>query len=869
MPLRARTATYRVQLGPDFGFADLAGIAGYLADLGVSHVYCSPILQAAAGSTHGYDVVDPTLISDDLGGERGWRAMTAAVAEHGMALLLDIVPNHMSVADRRNRWWWDVLVAGRRSPYARFFDIDWEHPLVRNRVMAPLLDEPAAEAIAAGRLRLAPAGGVVLAYHDHRLPLSRETLADVLQGTTGGELAERRRDAESAALREQIEAELAALLAKSGPRAELEEVVGRWNGDQAALLGLVTSQHYALTEWKEATVVMNYRRFFDITSLVGVRVEDQAVLDATHALIDSLLDGDIVDGVRIDHVDGLREPRRYLERMRSRHPRSWLVAEKILAADERLRDDWPVDGTTGYEFAALAGGLFVDGEGWESLRRSWAATTGHPDDFSVITRHAKLEVIASTLRPNVDALVRALRTVSVQRGLHQLADDTERMRSGITEYLLGLDVYRTYLESQRAEPSPEDRCRITGAVGRAKATGGDPEALALLEALMLGPRGPGAEQDLVLRLQQTSTVITAKGTEDTAHYRFPVLSAACEVGGSPAHPAVDAEAFHAANGERQRRWPDSLLATSTHDTKRSEDVRARLYLLSEIPGEWAALTERWRERYQEMRSEGVPGRTMEELLHQTVVGAWPIDAERLEEYMLKAASEAKQRTSWVDPDNVYRRALSAFIRGLLADASFTGEVEALVERLRRPAHITSLAMTLLRLTSPGVPDTYQGTELWQLSLVDPDNRRPVDYVHRRTLLSSLDGTGGPAAWADEESGLSKLFLIRTALGLRRRRPELFDQSGGYLPLWASGECREHAVAYARGAEPGAVAVVPRLLIGLSGDWGDTSLALPPGGWTNLMEGSVHGGTVRLAELLSGFPVALLERAVGSAGQGRD
>ena len=862
--MTARIGSYRVQLGPDFGFADLAGIAGYLADLGISHVYCSPILQAAAGSTHGYDVVDPTRISEELGGEAGWRAVTAAVAGHDLALLLDIVPNHMSVADRRNRWWWDVLVAGRSSPYAGFFDIDWEHPLVRNRVMAPLLDEPAADAVAAGRLRLALDEGVVLAYHEQRLPLSRETLADMLRGTAAAELADRRRDADSAALREQLEAELAALLATSGPRAELDEVVGRWNGDRAALLGLVTSQHYALTEWKEATVLMNYRRFFDITSLVGVRVEDQAVLDATHALIDSLLDGDIVDGVRIDHVDGLREPRRYLDRMRTRHSRSRLVVEKILAADERLRDDWPVDGTTGYEFAAQAGGLFVDREGWGSLRRSWAATTGHPDDFSVITRHAKLEVIASTLRPNIDALVRAVRTVSLERGLPALADDTGRLRSGIIEYLLGLDVYRTYLESERAEPSPEDRCRITAAVGRAMASGGDPEALALLEAVMLGPRRPGAEQDLVLRLQQTGTVMTAKGTEDTAYYRFPVLSAACEVGGFPERPAVDVEAFHAANQERQRRWPDSMLATSTHDTKRSEDVRARLYLLSELPSEWAVLTGRWRERYQGMWAEGVPGRTMEELLYQTVVGSWPIDAERLEEYMLKAASEAKQRTSWVDPDNVYRRALSALIQGLLADPTFTGEVEALVERLRRPGHITSLAMTLLRLTSPGVPDTYQGTELWQLSLVDPDNRRPVDYVHRRTLLSSLDGSGGPAAWADEESGLSKLFLIRTALGLRRRRPELFDRRGVYRPLWAAGERREHAIAYARGAEPGAVAVVPRLVIGLGGEWGDTSLALPSGRWVNLMDGAAYVGTVRLAELHAGFPVALLERAeVGS------
>lgn len=850
-------ATYRVQLGPGFGFAELTASLDYLSGLGISHLYCSPILQAARGSSHGYDVIDPTRISDDLGGEEGFRSLLEAAHDRGLHILLDIVPNHMSVSDRRNRWWWDVLVAGRGSPFARYFDINWDHPLVRGRVMAPLLDRPLEEALERHLVRLVVDAGVVVAHGESRLPLSRETLPTVVAGTGLAELAARLHDAEFAEERMAAGDDLAERLAADGEAEALIPALEGWNRDPDALRRLLDDQNYALTDWHEAATVMNYRNFFDITSLVGVRVEDPEVLDATHVLIDSLLDRGDVDAIRVDHVDGLRQPRAYLERMRRRHPDHGLWVEKILARDEPLPDSWPVDGTTGYEFGALAGGLFIDPAGWVSLRQSWADATGHPDDFEVIIRHAKLEVMDGALRPNVDRLVRMLGAVCSDRDREALSAAPDRLRSGIVEYLLGLDVYRTYIDAADAEPDAADRARICAALGRAATGGGDAEALGVLGALLLEPRDPGLENDLVLRLQQASTVVQAKGVEDTALYRFPVLSAACEVGASPQHPAVGVGEFHAANGERQRRWPRSLLATATHDSKRGEDVRARLYLLSEVAAAWPILTRRWRERHAEAFREGMPGRTMSELLFQTMVGAWPIDADRLTAYMLKASSEAKQRTSWIEPDSDYHEALAGLVEALLGDADLVAELSHLVSRLVEPGRVTSLAVTLLRLTSPGIPDTYQGTELWQLDLVDPDNRRPVDYGGRRRLLDSP--VGPPPAIAVDAEGVTKLVTIRTALDLRRRRPELFGEQGDYLALPVHGARRDHAVAFARGAVPGAVTIVPRLVLGLGGDWGDTSVELPEGRWINLLGGGPWQGVVHLSELLDGFPVALLER----------
>ncbi len=849
--------TYRVQLGPGFGFADLAAATDYLAALGVSHLYCSPILQAASGSSHGYDVVDPTRLSDELGGEAGFRALVEAARGHGLRLLLDIVPNHMAVADRRNFWWWDVLVAGRSSRFASYFDINWNHPTVRGRVMAPLLEEPLEEALKRRLLRLVLDHGVVVAYRDTRLPLSRETLALVLDGTPVAGLAERIRDSEFAEERLAAGAELARHLETEGDQGQVTARLEPWNHDPAAMRELLEQQNYVLTSWREAAVVMNYRSFFDITSLAGVRVEDPEVLDATHLLVDALLDRGDVDAVRVDHVDGLRRPGRYLQRMRERHPERGLVVEKILARDERLPDDWPVDGTTGYEFGALVGGLFIDPAGWMALCRSWSESTGHPDDFAEITRHAKLEVMRSTLRPNVDRLVRMLTAVSEERCLGQIAGNPERLRNGIAEYLLELDVYRTYLDTPDAGPGPQDRARIGAALGRAAARGGDAEALALIGALLLEPRHPGLEQDFVLRLQQTSTVMAAKGVEDTAFYRFPALSAACEVGASPGHPAVSVDEFHAANLERQRRWPRSIVATATHDSKRGEDVRARLYLLSELAEVWPPLILRWRERHRELFQDRMPGRTMSELLFQTMVGAWPIDANRLTDYMLKAASEAKQRTSWIEPDQAYRSSLAELVRALFDDGELVTEVEGVVSRLLEPARVTSLAMALLRLTSPGVPDTYQGTELWQLDLVDPDNRRLVDYATRRLILASL-APGEPPEIGSDPAGSAKLFTVHTALELRRRRPDLFGPSGDYLALPVRGARRDHAVAFARGARPAAVTVVPRLVIGLGGEWDDTSIRLPEGRWVNLMDGTRWHREVQLASLLSRFPVALAQ-----------
>jgi (1->4)-alpha-D-glucan 1-alpha-D-glucosylmutase len=855
-----RIATYRLQLTPAFGFAAAAQVVGYVADLGISHLYCSPILQAARGSRHGYDVVDPTCVWAELGGEAGLHALSEAARQRGLSLLLDIVPNHMSVVDRRNRWWWDVLTAGRASPYASYFDINWEHPVLRGRVMAPILEESLEETLEAGLLRLVIDAGVVIAHREARLPLSGPTLCDVTASTPLLELAERIRDAEFAEDRGHFSAELAERLeGEAGVRAEVERRIEQWNRDPERMRQLLDEQHYALTHWREATAVMNYRSFFDITSLVGVRVEDPEVLAATHALVDALLDQGVAEGVRIDHVDGLRLPQQYLERMRRRHPERWIVVEKILGEDERLPDPWPVDGTTGYDFAALADGLFVDRAGWQRLRAGWVEATGHPGDFMEVVRHSKREVMDSVLQPNLDRLLRMLASLAREHGLDSLAERPDRLRSALTGYLVELDVYRTYIDADQGEPGAADRERIVRALERAAGGGADGEALALLRSAVLESAPGTVGRDLALRLQQTSTVVAAKGVEDTAFYRFPVLSAACEVGGFPADPAVSAATFHAANQERQHRWPRSLLATSTHDSKRGEDVRARLAILSELPDAWMEMTGRWRRRGLGQRSAEVPGRTMQELLYQTAVGAWPIGGERLIAYMLKAASEAKQRTSWVDPDDRYRSALGEVVDSLLGDSTFRSDVEDFVARLREPAAVNSLALTLLRMTSPGIPDTYQGTELAELTLVDPDNRRPVDFALRRRLLAALEREGPPASWNPGVPEDAKLRVIAAALRLRRRRPELFDERGGYRPLEAQGPRAEHVVAFARGAEPAAITVVPRLVLRLGGRWDGTRLDLPPGRWVDVVGGREHSGPAPLADLLGGLPVALLER----------
>ena len=729
-------------------------------------------------------MVDPARLSDDLGGAAGFSVLADTVRDADMGLLVDVVPNHMA-ADAANPWWWDVLENGERSRYASWFDVDWSSMLdagLRGRVLLPVLGEDLETVVQRGELRLERRGDgpVVARYHDMSWPIAPASLPDV----------------------------------------PIEAV----NASPTVLLGVLDTQAYRLVEWRAGMPMVNYRRFFDITSLVALRAEDPDVFVATHALVLDLVRRGDVDGLRIDHVDGLRLPRDYLERLRAAAgDDAWIVVEKILGDGEPLASDWPVQGTTGYDFTALSTRVQTDPRGEAPLSERLRDMGGTPD-FAAAVREAKLQVMEQTLAADVSRLVVLLRRV-LRRREPEVARSDEELRRAVLEMVAAVPVYRTYADLD------------------------DVESL-----------GDGDAAELVLRFQQLCAAVAAKGVEDTAFYRVVTLASLDEVGGGPLPFSASVADLHAHNAAIQRRWPETLLATTTHDTKRSGDVRARLALLSEMPQRWARTVLAWRDRNAGRWRGAEPDGVMELLLYQTLVGAWPIERARMLAYMDKASREAKLRTSWIDPSPEYDRALRGFVDAVYDDQAFMAEVAAVVAPLVTPGRVNALATALLLLTSPGVPDVYQGCEVWTLSLVDPDNRRPVDYEQRRALLRRSREVTAAVAWREEaESGLPKLLLTRRALRLRARRSELFGRDGAYRPLEVAGERAAHVIAFGRGVAPGAVTVVPRLVLGVGGDWGDTRVSLPDGAWFDQLGGRRVAGDVPVAELLGDFPVALLAR----------
>jgi len=853
-------ATYRVQLHAGFGFDDVARVAPYLAALGVSHVYCSPYLQAAPGSLHGYNVVDHSRLNEELGGEAAFERMVAVLAEAGLSHMVDVVPNHMAIDPAgANAWWWDVLENGQSSRWASFFDIDWG---AGDRVLLPVLGDHYGRVLEAGDLRVARDGGSFsLGYFEHVFPVSPRTL-DELLGAAGeaagsdelvsigvalGRLPpatatdresvdERHRD------KEVLRGRLARLLEESPEAAAcVADEVAALNGDHDRLDGLVARQNYRLAFWRIAGQELDYRRFFDVPELIALRVEDDRVFAESHDLLLKLVAEGKVDGLRIDHPDGLRDPVGYLRRLPDG---VYVVVEKILEAGERLPGSWPVAGTTGYDFLNRVGGLFVDPAGEKPLTEFYAEFTGEEAGFGAVAYEARLQVMREALAADLDRVTALAVAVCERHRCHR--DYTRReLREALRELAARFPVYRTYVVPGQA-PRPEDVAVLSAAAAE---TGLDADLLGFLSGVLLGQvNGPGeVEADLALRFQQFTAPVVAKGVEDTAFYRYLRFVALNEVGGDPSRFGVGVDEFHAANTEAAARWPGTMLSTSTHDTKRSEDVRARLAVLSEIPGEWAAAVSRWSGR-NGARHGPPPDRTTEYLLYQTLVGAWPLSAERATAYLTKAIKEAKRQTSWVAPDQQYEAEMCRFAEAVVGDSEFVADLEAFLAPVVEAGRVNSLAQTLLKLTSPGVPDLYQGTELEDLSLVDPDNRRPVDFDERRRLLA-----------AGRRDGAPKLWLVARALAARKRRyPSAFAPGAAYRPVAAAGERAGHVVAYVRGDDDVVVAV-PRLVHGLGG-WGDTALALPPGRWGDeLGGGRWWEGQVAMADLFAEFPVALLGR----------
>ncbi len=775
----APRATYRVQLQPGFGFDDVAGIAAYLAELGVSHVYASPVLQAARGSTHGYDVVAHDRVSAELGGAAGFRRMCDALRLRGIGALVDLVPNHMAIGTEENAWWWDVLRHGASSKFARYFDVDWAEG---DRILLPILGERYGDALASGHIRVV---GDEVRVGDVRLPIAPGT--------------------------------------QPGP-------------DLDALL---EQQHWRLGYWRYALGELPYRRFFDVATLAGLRVEDPDVFEDVHRLALGWLAEGCIDGVRIDHIDGLREPARYLAQLRRRAPDAWIVVEKILAPDERVPAEWPVDGTTGYEVMRVLDGVFVDPAAARAFDALWASAGGDTATWEAQARRARLDVIGGILAAERDRLVAIAE--GLVAGDPMLRDVTRReLGEAITELLASLPVYRTYVRPG-APVSADDARVLDEAFGRAAPH--RPDVDRRVWAALRGAIEAGGE--FALRFQQTTGAVMAKGLEDTLFYRDVRFAALCEVGGAPERFGVSVDELHAALAATP---PRSLVATATHDTKRGEDVRARLAVLSEIPDAWAGAVSRWGERARGYRTGDLPDGPTELLIWQTVVGAWPIDAPRLRRYLEKATREAKRRTSWLSPDADYEAAIARFADGILGDADLCADVAQFVASIATPTWRNVLARTLVKLTAPGVPDFYQGTELPDFRLVDPDNRAPVDFAVRREQLQRCRAFGPEEALGE---GVAKLWLIHRVLALRAQQPRWWD--GAYRPLAVTGAHADRVIAFARGDD--FAVVVPRLSALLPG-WGDTAVALD-GDWVCAFTGAPAERSVE--KLLARFPVALLRR----------
>lgn len=916
-------ATYRLQFNPDFGFTAAKGIVDYLAALGVSTVYASPIFKARRGSTHGYDVTDPTQLNTELGTSESFDALIKIVQQHGLTWLQDFVPNHMAY-DSRNRMLMDVFEKGPGSPYFAFFDILWDHlrENLRGKVIAPFLGKPYGETLESGELSLQYGNGnFSVKYYESVYPLRIESYATVishqlneLKDRLGAEdpdfikmlgivvvLTNLADDPKADPLSRTAQMLLArdALWTMYHENAAVREFVDRrvheFNSDPDLLDAMLTQQWFQFTYWRVATKEINYQRFFNINELISLRMEDERVFDYVHRFALALLNEGKIHGLRIDHVDGLYNPSEYVERLRRRAPGAYIVVEKILELSEQLPGIWRVEGTTGYDFLNYVNELFVDAANEQPFQHIYSGFSGAVLEYDDLLYEKKKLIIERHLTGDLDNLTSLLKTISTTtRAGIDLA--WEALEQAITEAAAVFPVYRTYINGAD-EVSEQERRHIAEAIDKAKVRTPTLErALDFLHQVLLLDYPEHLIDhhrvlwlDFVMRFQQFTSPLMAKGLEDTTFYVFNRLVSLNEVGGNPDRFGMSADDFHDAIARRARSFPHTMNATATHDTKRGEDMRARINVLSEMPAEWQRHIELWHEMNIHLKhtiqDEEVPDRNREYFIYQTLVGVWPFDeseraglVERMKQYVIKAAREAKTHTFWLDNNAEYEEALLDFTEKILtASPEFLASFTVFQKRVAHYGIFNSLAQTILKLTVPGVPDLYQGTEVWDLSLVDPDNRRPVDYERRRQMLDQLRAAAesNVGALIDEllasrEDGRVKLFVTHRALETRREYRELFEQ-GEYVPLRVTGEHAAHVVAFARRqSEQAAVIVAPRLLVPLVGEdalptgdvWRDTAVELPEGvagTWRNRFTAEVVSAPQRLAlaVALRRFPVALL------------
>jgi (1->4)-alpha-D-glucan 1-alpha-D-glucosylmutase len=955
-------ATYRLQFSKDFTFAHATELVPYFQALGISHIYASPCLKARANSSHGYDIVDHDSLNPELGGNEQFETLVDTLHAHGMGLILDLVPNHMGIAGGENVWWNDVLENGQASPFASYFDIDW-HPIkeeLGGKVLLPVLGEHYGKVIENGKLVLefdCQRGQFGIRYWDHRFPVDPETYPTIL----GYEIerlaalvaeeshvmtewhsliadfeqirATRNTPLERARAAAGCKQRLTELHGQSrAVRKFLEETTAAFNGTMGEprsfdnLHQLLAQQSFRLAYWRVAADEINYRRFFDINELAGLCQENPDVFESTHRLVLALIADGSADGLRIDHVDGLYDPAGYCRRLREAVTRMagepptgtgeestrplYLVVEKILGGFEHLREDWPVDGTTGYEFSALVNGLFVHPEAEAALTRVYTNFVGRRPPFEEVIYQCKRQVIRTQLSSELTMLTNMLNRIAQ-------ADRATRdytlygLREALLEVVACFPVYRTYITADGV--SSEDRRFVEWAIAQAKKRSSAAADITvfdfLLDILLLrNLEIAGAEYRsrvlrFTMRFQQYTAPVMAKGMEDTAFYAYNRLLSLNEVGGDPRRFSVTVAAFHHANLQRLHRWPHAMLNTSTHDSKRGEDVRARLNLLSELASEWRLHLSRWRRlngsKKRLVNDAPAPSRDDEYRFYQTLLGAWPLETggpqvggdgfrERILSYMLKAVREAKVHTSWINPNPAYDDAVIGFVKKLLNRSSgrrFLEDFLVLYRRVVRFGLYNGLSQTVLKLTCPGIPDVYQGCELWSFTLVDPDNRRPVDFTLRKQLLNELDSPdGGPSALVETllrniEDGRAKLYILSRVLRIRQRRPEVFAE-GAYLPLETIGKKAGHICAFARHRNGIIVVVIvarwfSRLMSEQDHDlplgktvWGETYVQAPPFSGRRhfrdlFSEASVRTIAVKgvrvfdMGTVLANFPVAVL------------
>jgi (1->4)-alpha-D-glucan 1-alpha-D-glucosylmutase len=888
--LRIPSSTYRLQLHKDFTFDDAAGIADYLRALGVSHVYCSPYLQAAPGSMHGYDVVSHQRVNEELGGAEGHERFCRKLGEAKLGQVLDIVPNHMSLG-KENRYWWDVLENGTSSRYASFFDIDWQpqEERLRDKVLVPILGDQYGKVLQAGGIKVARRGNKFqVECSGETLPASPNSLAGILARASeyarsdtlsflaasfGRLLQPEYVDRRTILARHRDKVVLFHLLERlsgeeSGIGEGIDQSVAELNGNLDALDDFLNQQNYRLAYWKTADQQLSYRRFFDVNTLIGLRVEREYVFEETHALVLDWLKRGVLDGVRVDHPDGLRDPLEYLKRLRKNAPDAYIVGEKILEPGEFLRESWPIEGTTGYDFLNVAAGVLVAPEGMAELTAVYGDFTDQITDFQSIAHEKKISVTQEGLGSDVNRLTTLF--VEICEANRDRRDYTQtEVRRAIREVAACFAIYRTYVVPEREEITEEDKEYITRATECAKQQRLDIDADLfdfLRDVLTMVVTGK-QESEFVLRFQQFTGPVMAKGVEDTAFYCYNRLTGMNEVGSDPGRNGLSVGEFHAYCAKMQETHPLTMTTLSTHDTKRSDDVRARMAVLSEIPGRFNSAIQRWSRMNSAFRTKkpgsiAMPDRNTEYLYYQTLIGAWPLPIDRAQEYMLKAVREAKQQTSWVANHKDFEDALRMFIELTLNYAPFLRELNQFVARVQDAGRVNSLTQTLLKYTAPGMPDLYQGGELWDLSLVDPDNRRPVDYGLRKRLLCELKQMTGNDTASEvmrrAEEGLPKMWTIHKALEVRGERPDCFNAEAEYTPIEVDGTKHDHVIAYLRGED--VVTVVPRLIVKLDESWKDTIVVLPKGRWRNRLTGGVvAGGVISMKMLLKDFPVALLVR----------